>query len=429
MSSKNSLLLISNGRVIDPSRGIDEVTDDFVEDGIIKSIGQSFASGSIQTIDASGMVVAPGFIDVHVHLREPGNEEAETILSGLRSAVTGGLTSVVSMANTTPPTDSAASIESALARAREVNLARLLPAGAATQGRRGEAISDMAGMADAGAVAFSDDGDFVRDAGLMKKVLERAAALHKPVLSHCEDPSLALGAVMHEGTVSAALGLPGMPSAAEDEAAKRDIKLAEVSGAQLHIMHVSTAGTVEQVRLAKKRGARVTAEATPHHFALTEKDVRGDDPNYKMNPPLRSMADVEAVKQGIADGTIDCIASDHAPHTAKAKKKVFKEAPFGIIGMESLLPITLTELVHGGIISLTRAVECLTSGPARALGLNAGTLAEGAPADITIFDPDEQWQINPNRFESAGRNCPFGGRMVRGRIKYSIVGGEVKFPF
>ena len=369
MSAENNSLLISNGRVIDPSRGIDEVTDVLVENGIIKSLGQSSASDSIQTIDASGMVVAPGFIDVHVHLREPGNEDAETIATGLRSAVAGGMTSVVPMANTTPAFDNAASIESSLARAAETGLARLLPAGTATQGRQGEAISDMAGMADAGAVAFSDDGDFVEDAELMKRVLERAAALHRPVLTHCEGPALARGGVMHEGAVSEALGLPGMPSVAEEKAAQRDTKLAEVSGAQLHIMHVSTAGTVEQVRLAKGRGARVTAEATPHHFTLSEENVRGDDPDYKMNPPLRSAADVEAVKQGIADGTIDCIASDHAPHTAKAKKKGFKEAPFGIVGMEPLFPLTITELVATGVISLPRAVAVPTSCPPGALGL------------------------------------------------------------
>ncbi len=390
--------LISGGRVIDPGRGIGLVADVAVEGGRIKSVGKASADGA-EVIDASGMIVTPGLIDIHVHLRELGT---------LRSSLAGGFTSIACMANTNPPIDTGAAIESVLLKALETGCANVFPVGAATKNRRGREVSDMEEMARAGAIAFSDDGDYVADAEVMRAVLERAKTLDRPVLTHCEDKNV---------------------SEEEETAAARDIDLAESTGARVHIMHVSTAGTVDLVRRAKARGVRVTAEATPHHLVLTGDDIPDADPNFKMNPPLRSRADVDALRNAVADGTIDCIASDHAPHAEEKKKAGFAKAPFGVIGMESLLPVMLTDIVHTGVISMERIVECLTTGPARVLGLDRGTLADGAAADITIFDPDEQWRIDTGTFESASRNCPFDGKTVKGRVKYVLVDGVARYPF
>ncbi len=396
MGSKS--ILISGGRVIDPARGIDRVADVVVEGKQIKSVGEA-SDKADKTIDASGMIVTAGLIDIHVHLREPG---------GLRSALAGGFTSIACMANTDPPIDTPSAIESVLLEARGTGLANVFPVGAATKNRQGREISEMEEMAQAGAIAFSDDGDYVVDAAVMRTVLERAKTLARPVLAHCEDKSV---------------------SNAEETAAARDIDLAEATGARIHIMHVSTAGTVDLVRRAKARSLSVTAEAAPHHLVLTDEDIPDADPNFKMNPPLRSRTDVKALREAMKDGTIDCIASDHAPHSEEKKKAGFTKAPFGVIGMESLLAVALTELVHTGLISMKRIVECLTMGPARVLGLERGTLTNGAAADITIFDPDEQWQIDAGAFESASRNCPFDGKIVKGRVKYVLVDGAVRYPF
>ena len=344
VSSETKSILISGGRVLDPARGIDSVANVVVEGGRVKSIGET-PPKEAEVIDASGMIVTPGFVDIHVHLREPGT---------LKAALAGGFTSIASMANTDPPIDTAEAIESVLLEAKNAGLANVFPVGAATKRREGNEISNMEEMARAGAAAFSDDGDHVADADLMRSVLEHAKTLGLPVLSHCEE---------------------------EETAAARDIQLAEETGARLHIMHVSTAGTVDLVRNAKSRGAPVTAEAAPHHLVLTDDDIPDADPNFKMNPPLRSRSDMEALRKGVADGTIDCIASDHAPHPEGRKKLSFAKAPFGVIGMESLLAVVITELAHTGIISMKRIAECLTAGPAHCLGIEKGTLTPGAAAD------------------------------------------------
>ncbi len=398
VSPEAKSLLISGGRVIDPSQKIDLTADVVVEENRIKSIGGS-TSDADRTIDASGMIVTPGLIDMHVHLREPGT---------LESALAGGFTSIASMANTDPPVDSAASIESVLLQAQKEESVNVFPVGTATKKRQGLEVSDMDEMARAGAVGFSDDGDYVADEKIMRAVLEHAKTLDRVVLSHCEDKN--------------------SPDE-EETAAARDVDLAESTGARIHIMHVSTAGTVDLIRQAKARGVRVTAEAAPHHLVLTAEDIPDADPNYKMNPPLRSQSDLEALRDGIRDGTIDCIASDHAPHPESKKKVGFEGAPFGVIGMESLLAVVLTELVHTGIIPVERVVRCLTTGPAGALTLERGALTNGAAADITIFDPNEQWRIDVGSFESKSRNCPFNGKFVKGRVKYVLVDGIVKYPF
>ncbi len=412
---------------MDPSGATDGTTDIFIEDGRILSVGPAPGKAD-RVIEAAGMIVCPGLIDMHVHLRDPGDPREETVATGSRAALAGGFTGIACMPNTDPPLDDPPSLAAVGEKARRAGLTGVHIVAACTLGRRGEEIVDMEALAAAGAAGFSDDGGWVRDADLMKEILERAKKLDLPVLSHCEDPGLSGGGVMHRGRVSEALGLPGIPSEAEDRAAARDIALAEETGARLHIMHVSTAGTVKLIRQARKRGAAVTAEAAPHHFALTDQDVRGMDPDFKMNPPLRAAADVEAVRRGLADGTIDCIASDHAPHTAGEKERGFRDAPFGAIGLETVLPITL-ELVRTKAISLTCALACLTSNPARILGLDRGALRPGVAADVTIFDPSEEWTVDASAFESSSSNCPFDGRKVKGRVKYVLVGGEVKFPF
>lgn len=423
----SSCVLIKNGRVIDPSSGLDEIADILIEDGRIRSVGES--SDTAETvIDARGLVVAPGFIDLHVHLRDPGHPAKETVESGVRSAVAGGFTGIASMANTDPPIDTPSAVESIGTKARAAGYATVYPIAACTVGRDGKELTDMAALAEAGAMGFSDDGDFVADTSLMRQILTCAKTLGKPVLAHCEVKKLSGNGVMHEGLVSAQLKLPGIPAEAEDTAVARDIALAEQTDAALHIMHISTAGAVDIVRQAKERGMKITTEAAPHHFALTDEEIRSLDTNMKMNPPLRAAADVEAVKAGLADGTIECIASDHAPHTAEEKALDFATAPCGIIGMETVLPVTLTELVHTGVLSLDRAIACFTINPARVLGIDRGTLAPGAPADITIFDPDEEWTIDTSTFESLSRNCPFDGRTVKGRIRHVLVNGVVKLP-
>ena len=418
--------LIKGGRVIDPAQNLDVTADVVVENGNVASIGRATGKADV-TIDARGMLVVPGLIDMHVHLREPGNENEETIASGLAAALAGGFTSVACMPNTEPPLDDEAAVEFVLTQAARARQARLFPIGAITQGREGKDIAEMGQMSRGGAVAFSDDGSGVQQAEVMRIALEYARMLDRPIIAHCEDKSLAAEGVMHEGYMSTALGLPGMPSAAEEIMVNRDIALAEMTGARLHIAHVSTAGSVDLVRRAKKRGVRVTAEVCPHHIALTDEALREYDPNFKVNPPLRTAGDVKALLKGLKDGTIDAIASDHAPHALEEKDVEFGLAPFGVVGMETVLAIVMEVLVRKRVLSLAEAISALTVGPARALGIPKGTLLPGAEADVTIIDPDQEWTIDAARFRSKGRNCPFQGWKVKGKAVAVMVGGEIRY--
>ncbi len=418
-------MVIRGGRVIDPAQKLDKVADVQVRDGRIASVGR--VAVKARAIDARGLIVAPGLIDMHVHFREPGNEREETIASGAAAAVAGGFTTVAVMPNTDPPVDDEPSVAFQVRQAEAAGLARVLPVGAISVGRKGERLAEMGQMARAGAVAFSDDGDGVQNARLMRTALQYASMLGKPIIAHCEDKALAGGGVMHAGTWSVKLGLGGIPAAAEEVMAARDIILAEATGARLHITHASTAGTVRLIREAKARGAPVTADVAIHHLVLTDAALATYDTNLKMNPPLRGDADVGALHAALADGTIDCLISDHAPHTAEEKDVEFKLAPFGIIGLETTLPVLITKLIEPGILTWPQAIAALTCNPARALGIEAGTLAAGSPADITLIDPDVEWTIDAAAFHSRSRNCPFHGWKVRGRAAATIVGGDVKF--
>ncbi len=419
-------LVIKGGRVVDPANGVDKVLDVYLSDGKIAALG-NVPSNPDHTIDATGLVVVPGLVDMHVHLREPGNEEEETIASGAESASAGGITSCACMPNTEPAIDNEAAAEFVILQSRRAGRSNVFPIGAVTKGRKGQQLAEMGGLVRGGAVAFSDDGDPVANAELLRRALLYAKMFDKPVINHCENKELAERGVMNAGMVSMILGLPGMSSASEEIMVARDLALAEITGGSLHIAHVSTAGSVELIRTAKARGIRVSCEAAPHHFTLTDKCVETFDPNYKVNPPLRTAADVEAIKEGLADGTIDAIASDHAPHTQEEKDVEFSFAPFGIIGMETLLPLTYTELVLPGVISLSRCVELVSTNPAKILRLSKGTLSPGADADITIIDTQTQWEIDVSKFRSKSRNCPFHGCKVHGRVGYTIVSGKVVF--
>lgn len=419
-------ILIQGGRVIDPSRDMDTVANVLIENGTIKSVNKARKKADI-TIDAKGLVVTPGLIDMHVHLREPGNEDEETIASGSAAAVAGGFTSVAAMPNTDPPVDNEASAEFVLLQAERARMAHIYPIGTITMGREGVDIAEIGQLSRGGVVGFSDDGDSVRNAGVMRIALQYAKMFGRPIISHCEDKDLVGSGVMHAGYVSTALGLPGMPSAAEEIMVNRDITLAETTGGQLHIAHVSTAGSVDLVRRAKKRSVNVTAEVAPHHIALTDESIRTFDPNLKMNPPLRTKADVKALLKGLKDGTIDAIASDHAPHTVEEKDVEFGLAPFGVIGMESMLGVLFEVLVRPKVLSLPQVIAKLTVGPARILGIPKGTLEPGADADVSIIDPNREWTIDATKFKSKSRNCPFHGWKVRGKTLKTIVSGEIRY--
>ena len=419
-------LLIRNGRVVDPASGIDAVQDLLVLDGKIAFLGVNLAAPEgTSTIEASGKVVCPGFIDLHTHLREPGYEYKETIATGTRAAAAGGFTAVCAMANTFPVNDNRAVTDYILAKARVEGVVRVYPVGAVTRNLQGKELAELAELAEAGCVAFSDDGKPVMDAGLLRRAMEYVLPFGAPVVSHAEDLTLAGGGVMHEGPVSTELGLKGMPAAAEEVMVARDIVLAELTGTPVHIAHISTAGAVRLVRDAKARGISVTAEVTPHHLLLTDEAVRGYDPNTKMNPPLRSKRDQEALLEGLADGTIDAIATDHAPHAQAEKEGEFDHAAFGIVGLETAVPLLLDGLVRPGLLDLATLIARLTVGPARTFGLPGGTLAIGSQADITILDPQRELSIDPARFHSKSRNTPFGGWKVIGMPWMSIVGGRV----
>ena len=440
-----SSLLIRGGRVLDPASGLDMASGDIlIEDGRVAAVGPDLAerasTGSARTdlkvIDASGLVVCPGFVDLHTHLRDPGFEYKETIETGTRAAARGGFTTVCAMPNTEPPIDSRSVVDYVLGRAAEAGVVRVLPIGCVTKGRAGRQLAELGELAEAGCVAFSDDGAPVADAAVMRRALEYASTFDTPVVDHCEDPQLA-GGVMHEGWVSTRLGLQGIPAASEESAIARDLALAAQTGARLHIAHVSTAGGVELVRRAKAAGVRVTAEVTPHHLALTHEAVmhrEGEsglayDTNAKMYPPLRRPEDVAACIEGLRDGTIDAVATDHAPHAVQEKLCEFDAAAFGMSGLETAFALAMTA-VEIGALSLERLVEALTIGPVRALGLDRrvpglGTLAVGASGDVVLLDPKREWVVDPEAFASKGKNTPLGGRRLRGQVVATAYAGEV----
>ena len=418
-------LLITGGRIIDPTSGGDAPADILIRDGRIESIGTGLDDADAIRFDAANAIVAPGFIDMHVHLREPGIEHAETIETGARAAAAGGFTSICCMPNTLPVNDSATVTSYIVQRAREVAAVNVFPIGAITKGSLGDELAAIGSMREAGIVAISDDGRPVMNARVMRRAMELARALDLPVIDHCEDLNLSAGGDMHEGRESVRLGLGGIPSASEDVMVARDLLLAELTGARYHVAHLSTAHSVAMVAFAKSRGIRVTCEVTPHHFTLTDSELGGYDSNFKMKPPLRCSHDAEAAIEGIVNGVIDAIATDHAPHAGSDKMQEFERCPFGIIGLETALGLSLQQLVHTGKITVNRLVELFTTGPADILKLDRGTLAPGAPADITIFDLDTQWTYDVQQSFSKSRNSPFHGHTFRGGPVATIVGGKI----
>jgi dihydroorotase len=448
MANKDSIG-IRGGRILDPGRGVDLVGDVLMREGRIAAVGPDVAAEAERVVDASGLIVCPGLIDIHCHLREPGFEHKETIETGTRAAARGGFTTVCCMANTEPPIDSRAGVEFILRTATAQGVVRVLPIGCITRGRQGKELAEMGDMAEAGAVGFSDDGSPVVDSALMRHALEYVSAFGLPIIEHSEELSLSHEGVMHEGWVSNRLGLRGIPAAAEETAIARNIALAELTGAHLHGAHVSTGESVDLIRRAKQRGVRVTAEVMPHHLTLTDEavmlaasvlsEVEGVespgglayDTNAKVNPPLRPRADVDACIAGLADGTIDAIATDHAPHAIEDKLCEFDFAAFGISGFETALALCLS-LVHEGKVDLSTLIYKLTAGPVQTLGLERfvpglGSLAEGAPGDVLVFDPEAEWVVEPERFASKGKNTPLAGRTLKGRVVATMYGGRPVF--
>jgi len=418
-------ILIKNGHIIDPANKVDERLDVLVSDGKISRLGKpgSLPANGSQVIDAEGKFIVPGLIDMHVHLREPGYEYKETIATGTAAAKAGGFTSVCCMPNTNPVNDNSSVTEFILAQARSAS-AQVFPIGAVTKGSRGEELADMGELYAAGCVAISDDGKPVMNASMMRRAMEYSRIFDMLIISHCEDSALSFKGVMNDGIVSTELGLRGIPRAAEDVMTARDISLAELTGGRLHIAHVSTAGSVRMIRDAKSRDVKITAETCPHYFALTEEAVRGYNTLAKMNPPLRTVDDVAAVKQGLKDGTIDVIATDHAPHAMDEKSGEFDYAPFGIVGLETALGLTL-KLVQEGVFSLTEAIRKLSVNPALILKLGKGTLSAGADADMTMIDPNVDWTVDASQFKSKSQNTPFDGWNLRGKAVWTIVGGKI----
>jgi dihydroorotase len=419
-------IVIRGGRVVDPSLKMDAVLDVLLADGVVARVGERLdAPEGAESIDASGLVVTPGLIDVHVHLREPGQEHKETIQSGARAAAAGGFTSVVCMPNTDPPIDSPATVGYVMAAGLRAGGARVFPTGCITVGQAGEQLTEFGELVDAGAVAVTDDGRPVSGAGMLRMALEYALAFDIPVAVHEEELTLSRGGSMNEGIIATRLGLTGIPNEAEDVMIARDLMLAELTGGRLHVQHVSTRRGVQLIREAKSRGVRVTAEGTPHHFTLTDAAVEAYRTDAKMNPPLRSEADRDAVRQGVSDGTLDVIATDHAPHHYDEKEQAFEDAPNGIVGLETALGLAYTELVATGLLSLSAMVERMSWAPARSMGLEEkiGSLAEGRLGDVTILDPRLEWTVDAKKFVSLSRNTPFGGRQLRCRAVRTIVGG------
>jgi dihydroorotase len=416
-------MLIRNGRVIDPASSFDAVADVLMEDGRIAAMGPGLSSPGAEVIDATGLVVAPGFIDMHVHLREPGFEHAESIESGSRAAAAGGFTSICCMPNTKPINDSATVTSYIVERARRHAIVNVFPIGAITKGSAGEELAAIGAMKSAGAVAISDDGMPVMNARVMRRALEFARSYGLPLIQHCEDLNLSAGGDMHEGAASVRWGLRGIPSAAEDVMVARDLILTQLTGARYHVAHISTRASVAMVDYARRHGLPVTCEVTPHHFTLSDDRMAAYDSNYKMKPPLRSGCDRSAMVEAVASGTVTAIATDHAPHPGSEKMQEFERCPFGIIGLETALSLALEELVHPGKITLARMVELFTTGPESVVRLGRGTLAPGTPADLTIFSTDLEWTYDVNQSFSRSRNSPFHGRTFRGGPVATIVNG------
>jgi dihydroorotase len=410
--------------VIDPSQGLDTVADVVVIEGRIAGVGRGLGvPDGAEVVDARGAVVAPGLIDLHVHLREPGREDVETVATGARAAAAGGFTAVCAMPNTDPVTDNQAAVGFIVKQAAAAAAARVYPIGAISLGQQGTQLAEFGELVGAGAVAVSDDGRPVVSSHLMRMALAYARTFDIPVADHCEDPSLAASGVMHEGVVSTRLGLRGIPAAAEAIMVARDLMLAELTGGHIHLCHISTRQSVELIRRAKERGVRVSAEVTPHHLTLTHEACLGYNTNAKMNPPLREAADVEALRQALKEGVLDVIATDHAPHHYDAKEREFDDAPFGIVGLETALGLGLRELVGTGVLSLPELIERMSTAPARVFHLPGGTLKPGSPADLVLFDPAARWQVDPSRFFSKSRNTPFAGWELTGRVMRTVVGG------
>ena len=418
-------LLLRNARVVDPAQGRDGRFDVLIEDGRIARIDERVDAKDVEAIDLSGRVVCPGFIDMHVHLREPGQEWKETIATGTRAAAAGGFTGVACMPNTDPPIDSRSVVEFVLAQARQHGAVAVYPIGCVSKGQKGSELAEMGDMAAAGARGFSDDGKPVASAGLMRRALEYARIFDLPVIDHCEEPTLVGAGVAHEGETSTRLGLAGWPGVAEDVMVQRDILLAEYTGGAVHIAHLSTGRAADLVRRGKAAGVRVTCEVTPHHLALTDAAIASYDTNAKMNPPLREESDRAALLAAIADGTIDAIATDHAPHHTDEKCVEFGRAPFGVVGLETAVPICLDRLFHAGVVGLPRLVDLLATAPARILRLDRGTLRPGATADVTVLDLDRATQVDPAGFASKSANTPFSGWTLRGAAVMTIVGGRI----
>jgi dihydroorotase len=430
MTDSRQELLIQNGRVMDPSQDMDQNADVLIRNGRVAAIGHNLSANGAPRFDAAGCIVAPGFIDLHCHLREPGKEYAETIESGGNAAAAGGFTSVLAMPNTRPVNDNAAVTHFIIETARQQAPVNVYPVGAISEGSKGERMAPIAEMRDAGIVAITDDGMPVMNSNLMRQAMSYAAGLGLTVIDHCEDLNLSAGGQMHEGYTAVRYGLGGISSASEDVMVARNILLASRTGARFHVAHLSTAGSLAMVREAKRRGLPVTCEVTPHHFTLLDEDIRDYDTNYKMKPPLRSREDRDAMLAGFADGTVDAIATDHAPHAGSEKMQEFEMAPFGIIGLETALALALDRLFHPGIITLPRLVELMTTNPARVIGLDRpgldrGTLKVGAAGDVTIFDPERRWTYDVNQSRSRSRNSPFDGASFRGGPVATVVGGAV----
>jgi dihydroorotase len=421
-------ILLKGGRVIDPSQKIDEKLDLLLSDGRVAKLGAGVkAPEGAATVDVAGLAVAPGLIDLHVHLREPGDEHKETVVSGARAATAGGFTSICAMPNTRPPIDDPAAVGFVRAEGERAGFAHVYPVGAVSVGLKGEEMTEIGELVAAGAIAVSDDGRPVWDSGLLRRTLEYTQSFDIPYFSHAEDLGLSAGGVMSEGAVSTSLGLRGIPNASEDAAVARECIIAELTGGQLHILHVSTRGAVEVIRAAKARGVRVTAEVTPHHLSLTDEAVRGYRTEAKMNPPLRAAADVAAVRDALVEGVIDCIATDHAPHHYEDKEREFDDAPFGIVGLETAFGVCVREMVVSGRLDLSALIDRMSCRPARIAGIPGGTLAEGAPADVVVLDPDAGWVCQPEEFLSLSRNTPFAGQELVGRAVMTLVGGRKVF--
>lgn len=418
-------LLLKGGKVVDPSQGLCKISDLLIEKGKIGGLGKIQPRKSWRVLDLKGLIVAPGFIDMHVHLREPGREDKETVESGSRAAVAGGFASVVCMPNTSPVNDCEAITRFILEKARDVNLANVFPVGAITKASGGRELAEIGEMRKAGIVAISDDGRPVQNNQIMRRALEYAKIFDIPVLDHCEELNLAATGNMNEGSISTELGLRGHSGTAEELHVVRDLILARLTGSRVHICHISTRESLDWVRQAKNEGSLVTCEVAPHHFSLTDEAVRSYEPNFKMKPPLRSRQDVDAMLEGLSDGTIDCVATDHAPHTSLEKEVTFEEAADGVIGLETAVSLVWDLLVHKEIISLPRAVELLSVNPSRILSLDRGTLAEGAVADVTVVDPDKEVVVDASKFQSKARNCPFDGWTLKGAPAMTLVKGRV----